>query len=57
MVVLGVLAFISPFVLGFAAITGMAWTAWIVGVVLIVAGLWAVPESNRAHHGELTPQH
>src|ERR1700754_1314333 len=47
--VLGVLAFISPWVLGFAAISGMAWTAWIVGVVWVVAGLLALPESNRAH--------
>jgi SPW repeat len=54
--VLGALTFISPWVLGFAAITGAAWTAWIVGVVLVAAGLWALPESNRAHQGRLTPQ-
>ena len=56
-VVVGVLLFIAPWVIGFTAMTGMAWTAWIVGVVLVVVGLLALPESNRAHRGSLTPQH
>ena len=57
MVVVGVLMFIAPWVIGFTAMAGMAWTAWIVGVVLIVVGLLALPESNRIHHGGLTAQH
>lgn len=35
--ILGVLVFVSPWVLGFHALAGMAWTAWIVGVVTYVA--------------------
>jgi len=56
-VVIGVLTFISPWVIGFTATTGMAWTAWIVGVVLVVVGLLALPESSRVHGGRLTTQH
>ena len=56
-VVVGVLMFIAPWVIGFTATTGMAWTAWIVGVVLVVVGLLALPEVNRVHRGSLTPQH
>ncbi len=48
--VLGVLLFISPWVMGFSGIAAMAWTAWVVGVVAFAAGVWAVPESNRLHH-------
>ncbi len=44
---MGVLVFISPWVLGFHNLTGMAWTAWVVGVVTFVA----VPTgSTRAVH-------
>jgi SPW repeat len=55
--VLGVLSFISPWVMGFASTTGMAWTAWVLGVIWLVAGLWSVPESNRVHRGQLSAQH
>jgi SPW repeat-containing protein len=38
-VVLGVLLFISPWVLGFAGVTAIAWTAWVIGVLaVLVAG-------------------
>jgi uncharacterized membrane protein HdeD (DUF308 family) len=56
-VVVGVLMFIAPWVIGFTSTTGMAWTAWIVGVVLVVVGLLALPESSRVHRGRLTTQH
>ena len=56
--ILGVLFFIAPWVIGFSGVTGMAWTAWIVGVVTVVVGLWALPESNKIHHGAgAVPQH
>jgi len=54
---LGVLFFISPWVLGFHDMTGMAWTAWIVGVVTFVAGLAALPESRKVHAGQISAQH
>jgi hypothetical protein len=50
---LGVLMFISPWVLGYSAMTGAAWTAWVAGVLAVAMGLWAVPESNKAHHTAL----
>jgi SPW repeat len=56
-VVVGILMFISPWVIGFTAMSGMAWTAWIVGVVLVVVGLLALPQGNRVHRGTLTAQH
>lgn len=54
---LGVLFFISPWVLGFETTTAMAWTAWVVGVVTFVAGLAALPESRRVHEGRISAQH
>lgn len=47
---LGVLFFISPWVMSFHATTGMAWTAWIASVITFITGLWALPESNKIHH-------
>jgi SPW repeat len=56
-VVVGILMFIAPWVIGFTATMGMAWTAWIVGVVLVVVGLLALPQVNRVHRGTLSAQH
>jgi hypothetical protein len=53
---LGALLVVSPWVMGFADITAMAWTAWATGVVAIAMGLWALPES-RAEHGRHVPVH
>jgi uncharacterized membrane protein HdeD (DUF308 family) len=36
-VVIGVLLFISPWVLGFVAVTSLAWTAWVIGILAVVA--------------------
>jgi hypothetical protein len=35
--VVGVVTFVSPWVLGFAGVTAIAWTAWILGVVAVLA--------------------
>jgi len=35
-VILGVVTFISPFVLGFTAVTAVAWAAYIVGVLAVL---------------------
>jgi hypothetical protein len=35
--VLAVVTFFSPFVLGFAGVTGIAWTAWAMGVLTLAA--------------------
>ena len=57
MAAVGVVVFVSPWVLSFGSTTGMAWTAWIVGAVSFIAGLWALPASNRAHNRLLAAQH
>lgn len=54
--VMGVLLFVSPWVMGFHDVDGMAWTAWITGIVVFLAGLAAYPESNRVHRG-MVAQH
>ncbi|WP_288026998.1 SPW repeat protein [Arthrobacter sp.] len=53
--VLGVLLFISPWVLAFTAMTGIAVTAWICGIVTIVVTAWALPSlmkgrEDQHHH-------
>lgn len=53
---LGLLMVVSPWVLGFAGMTAMAITAWVVGVVALVTGIWAIPYSNRAHHDRTVTQ-
>lgn len=52
---LGVLFFISPWVMSFHSVSGIAWTAWVVGVITFVVGLLAVPGSQRAHNGAHLP--
>jgi hypothetical protein len=55
---LGALFFISPWVLGFHSTTGIAWTAWVVGIITFAAGLWALPVTKRLHRGgHLAGQH
>ena len=46
-VILGILLFISPWVMGFASMTTLATTAWIVGFVTFAAGLWVLYETGR----------
>lgn len=41
-VILAIWLFISPWVLDFAYRSGMAWTAWIIGVLVFILALWAV---------------
>lgn len=48
-VVLGVLLFLSPWVLAFSGMAGASWAAWIGGVLTVGAGLGALPAANTAH--------
>lgn len=41
-VVLGVLLFISPWVLAYTTLTSLAWSAWIIGVLSVIAALWVI---------------
>ena len=34
--IVGVVTFVSPWVLGFTAVTGIAWAAWILGIVAVL---------------------
>lgn len=40
--VVGALLFISPWVLGFSQSPAASWTAWVLGVLLVVVALWAL---------------
>jgi uncharacterized membrane protein HdeD (DUF308 family) len=46
-VILGVVTFISPFVFGFTAVTGIAWAAWVLGVLTVISAGSLVLAANR----------
>lgn len=48
-IVLGVLMFLSPWVIGYTEFNGASWTAWIAGVLTIIAGAAAMPMATAAH--------
>lgn len=48
-IVLGALAFISPWVMGYTGFEAAAWTSWIVGVLTVVVGATAYPVASAAH--------
>jgi len=41
-VVVGVLVFIAPWVIGFTSLTPIAWSAWIAGLLGVVLGGWVL---------------
>lgn len=47
-VVLGALAFISPWVMSYTDLTGAAWSSWIIGALTVIAGAAALPVANAA---------
>jgi len=55
--VLGVLFFISPWVMGFSGTTAMAWTAWVVGVVTFVVGAATMPQVRSLGRHHVAPTH
>ncbi|NEW41308.1 hypothetical protein GV794_09460 [Nocardia cyriacigeorgica] len=53
---LGVLMFLSPWVMDFSGFSGASWTAWIVGIVTVVVAVAALPAvSGRLH--DMVPHH
>ena len=54
-VVLGVLLFIAPWVLGYSALVGASWTSWIGGILAVLVGATAVPSATAEHR--LAGQH
>jgi cytochrome c biogenesis protein CcdA len=53
---LGVLLFISPWVLGYVEFAGASWVSWVAGVLTVAVGLAALPAANAVHRG-LAGQH
>lgn len=49
-VVLGALFFVAPWVMQFTDLSAMAYTGWVVGVITLIAGVWATAEVQRLHH-------
>jgi len=50
-VVLGVLLFVSPWVLAYSDLAGASWTSWVAGVLAAAVGLAALPAANAEHRG------
>jgi hypothetical protein len=50
-VVLGVLLFLAPWVIGFTEFNGISWTSWIIGGLTVVVGAVAFPVAQAAHRG------
>ena len=46
-VILGVITFISPWVFGFSAVTGVAWAAWALGVLTVLSAGSVLLTGNR----------
>ncbi|HLV59709.1 MAG TPA: SPW repeat protein [Natronosporangium sp.] len=43
----GALAFLAPWLFGYADESGAAWTSWIVGLIVVISALSAVPISRQ----------
>ncbi|RZS32483.1 SPW repeat-containing protein [Herbihabitans rhizosphaerae] len=56
-IVMGVLMFISPWVIGYTEMNGIAWTSWIVGALIVIAGGAALPIAQEAHRSGMAGQH
>lgn len=48
-IVLGVLLFVAPWVIGYTSLNGASWTSWVAGALTIIAGAAAMPVANAAH--------
>jgi hypothetical protein len=48
-VVLGVWLFIAPWVLGYSFLAAPAWTAWIIGILVIIMAGWAIMDVMRLY--------
>lgn len=48
-IVLGVLMFVSPWVMSYTDFNGMAWSSWIIGGLTVIVGAAALPVAQAAH--------
>jgi uncharacterized membrane protein HdeD (DUF308 family) len=56
-VVLGVLMFISPWVMGYTEFNGISWSSWIIGALTLIIGAAAFPVAQSAHRSGMAGQH
>jgi uncharacterized membrane protein HdeD (DUF308 family) len=47
-IVLGVLMFISPWVIGYTDLSGISWSSWIIGALTVIVGGAALPAAQAA---------
>jgi hypothetical protein len=48
-IVLGVLLFLAPWVIGYTEFTGISWTSWVIGALAVIVGGTALPAAQAAH--------
>jgi len=53
-VVLGALVFIAPWILGFASLVAVAWSAWVIGALAVALAGWVIFAASST--ASLTPQ-
>ena len=46
--IFGIWVFISPWVLGYAALSAIAWSAWIIGALVTILAVWTIVETQRS---------
>jgi uncharacterized membrane protein HdeD (DUF308 family) len=56
-IVLGVLMFISPWVMTYTDMSGIAWSSWIIGGLTVIVGAAALPVAQAAHRSGVAGQH
>ncbi len=56
-IVLGVLMFISPWVMSYTDLGGIAWSSWIIGALTVIVGAAALPVAQAAHRSGVAGQH
>lgn len=56
-IVLGVLMFISPWVMDYTSFNAISWSSWIIGALAVIVGAAALPVAQAAHRSGMAGQH
>jgi uncharacterized membrane protein HdeD (DUF308 family) len=56
-IVLGVLMFISPWVMDYTSFNAISWSSWIIGALTVIVGAAALPVAQAAHRSGMAGQH
>lgn len=51
---IGAIAFVAPWLFQYSDQSAASWTSWIVGAVLAIVALWALPASMELHRHQPT---